>query len=55
MLKELHITLQEDQTIRTFAIYQKFLTLKIIIVGNGKIYFFVHPAYFSKDFWEIYI
>ena len=52
------ITLQEHQRIRTFAIYQTFLTLKFVlwamgIVGN--IHIFKHPAYVSKDLGEIYI
>ena len=29
--------------------------MKICIVGNGNIHIFKHPAYLSKDLWEIYI
>ena len=35
--------------------FSKVFDIEISIVGNGKIYIFKHPAYFSKDFWEIYI
>ena len=29
--------------------------MKICIVGNGNIHIFKHPAYLSKDLWQIYI
>ena len=29
--------------------------IEISMEGNGRIYIFKHPAYFSKHIWEIYI
>ena len=35
--------------------FSKVSDIENSMVVNGKIYIFKHPAYFSKDIWEIYI
>ena len=49
-----HYTLQEHQNILNNATISRNSDLKMHWV-NGKKYFLKHPAYFSKDIWEIYI
>ena len=39
IIYEPHNTLQEDQTIRPFAIFQKFLTLKLVLWAMEKFTF----------------
>ena len=47
-----HAGTSKDSDICDFS---KVSDIENSMVVNGKIYIFRHPAYFSKDIWEIYI